>query len=132
MRPGICVRATSLASAIVLAAAAFFSTPTELTAQVAPTVTVNPTNVLPGATVTVTIANGPGNATDWVGIYSTTAPDTVMSDWKYLNGSRTPPAVGITSATLTFAVPSTVGTYNVRFYAMGGYTRLARRARSAL
>src|SRR2546422_3265912 len=55
---------------------------TELAAQSSPTVTVTPTTVAPGATVTVTIANGPANATDWVGLFTTAAADTLMLDWK--------------------------------------------------
>ena len=80
---------------------------TELAAQSSPTVTVTPTSVAPGGTVTVTIANGPANATDWVGLYTTAAADTLMLDWKYLNGLKTAPTTGVANATVTFAPRST-------------------------
>ena len=38
-----------------------------------PTVTLSATTVAPGGTVTATIANGPGNAGDWV-VLATRAP----------------------------------------------------------
>src|SRR5438309_11659660 len=81
----------------------------ELIAQSAPSLTVTPTTIGIGGSVTVAVANGPGNTGDWVGLYSASAPDTSMLDWKYLNGSRVAPVIPVTSATLTFAMPSTTG-----------------------
>src|SRR3990170_4644268 len=40
-----------------------------------PTVTAGPATVVPGGTITATVTNGPGNLTDWVGLYGTAAPD---------------------------------------------------------
>src|SRR5204862_3444747 len=54
-----------------------------------------------------------------------TAPDTGYMAWKYLNNTTTAPGAGVTSATVTFAAPTTPGTYNLRFFANYGYTRLA-------
>src|SRR5262249_2648376 len=41
--------------------------------QPPPTVDVSPTKVDGGAPVTVTVTNGPGGATDWVGLFDSTA-----------------------------------------------------------
>src|SRR3954466_2003362 len=96
-------------------------TPARLAAQSSPTVTVTPTSVAPGGTVTVTIANGPGNARDWVALYS----GVTLIDWKYLNGTRTAPATGVSAATVTFVMPATPGTYTVQLLANDTYTVIA-------
>ena len=54
-----------------------------------PTVALSATTVVPGGTVTATIANGPGNAGDWVGLHGASVADGTYVDWKYLNGTRT-------------------------------------------
>ena len=81
-----------------------------------PSIALSATTVAPGAVVTATIANGPGNLTDWVGLFATGAPPTSAVDWKYLNGSRTAPTTGLSGATLTFTLPVTAGTYELRFF----------------
>src|SRR5437588_3772160 len=101
----------------VIAVLAFTLLPAELAAQSSPSVTATPTTVLGGGTITVTVANGPGNPTDWVTLASTTAPDTTYLDWKYLNDSTISPGTGVTSATVHLTAPSTSGTYEVRFFA---------------
>jgi hypothetical protein len=108
----------------VAAVAALTFFPAELAAQ-SPSVTATPTTVAPGGTITVTVANGPGSPTDWVALAPTTAPDTTYLDWKYLNDSTIPPGAGLTSATVHLTAPSTSGTYEVRFFANFGFTRLA-------
>jgi hypothetical protein len=80
------------------------------------------------STVQVTVANGPGNPRDWVGLYATGGADTAYRDWMYLNGTRTSPTVGASSATLTFTMPLGAGTYEFRLFANGSYTRLATSA----
>ena len=78
------------------------------------------------AEVKAIVAGGPGNRSDWVGLYRSAATDTQGGvDERYLNGSYSMPAAGLTSATVTFTAPSTPGTYNFRFFASNGYTRLA-------
>jgi agmatine deiminase len=47
---------------------------------------------------------------------------------QYLNGTKSLPAAGLTSATLTFAIPQTMGDYEFRFFANNGYTLLATSA----
>jgi hypothetical protein len=78
-------------------------------------------------TLTVTAANGPGNARDWVALY---CPPTAGSyaDWKYLSDSTTPPASGVTGATLHFPAPTTAATCEVRWYANDTFTLLATSA----
>jgi uncharacterized repeat protein (TIGR01451 family) len=91
------------------------------------TLAVTPTIVTVGATVTVTVSNAPGNPTSWVGLYATgTTNNDLYKDWKHLNGTKTPPATGLTNATLTFPMPTTAGTYEFRLFAdTNGYTLLA-------
>ena len=79
-------------------------------------VSVNTASVASGATITATVTTGPGNQTDWVGFFPSGASSNGWTDWKYLNGSRSTPATGVTSGTVSFVAPSTAGTYNVRFY----------------
>jgi hypothetical protein len=45
--------------------------------------------------------------------------------WRYLRGTTTPPATGVTAATLSFATPTTPGGYEFRFFADNGFVRLA-------
>jgi hypothetical protein len=45
--------------------------------------------VAASSTITIAVAGGPGNATDWAGLYCpTTAADGAQLDWKYLSNSR--------------------------------------------
>ena len=70
-----------------------------VTAAAAPSIALSATTVVPGGTVTATIANGPGNAGDWVGLYRRRRRRTGRTcDWKYLNGTQTQPASGVTGA----------------------------------
>ena len=48
--------------------------------------------------------------------------------WKYLNGTQTAPAEGLSGAPLTFTMPATPGTYELRFFLNGSYTVLATSA----
>jgi hypothetical protein len=88
-------------------------------------ITAAATTVSPGGTITLTIANGPGDPTDWVGLHGTADADTTYTHWVYLNGSRTVPATGYTTATIQLAAPMTPGTYNARLFASNGFTKLA-------
>ena len=78
-----------------------------------PSVTLSATTGTAGGTVMAMVANGPGNAGDWVGLYNTSG--TAMQ-WQYLNGTQVKPAVGVTSSTVTFSLPSTPGIYQVRLF----------------
>ena len=79
------------------------------TFRIAPTLTLSATTVAPRGTVTVTMANGPGNAGDWLGLLGASAVDGAYVDWKYLNGTQTRPGSGVTGAAVTFTMPATPG-----------------------
>jgi hypothetical protein len=83
-----------------------------------PAITVGSASVAPGGTMSFTASNGPGSPTDWVALYCPAAqPDLSYVDYAYLNGTRTPPTVGVTGATVTFVAPTTVGaTCQVRWF----------------
>ena len=78
-----------------------------------PTVTLGATSGTAGGTVTATIANAPGTPGDWVGLYDANGTPV---QWQYLNGTQTLPAAGVTSATVTFILPATPGTYHARLF----------------
>ena len=94
------------------------------------TISASSTSVQPGASVSVTVSNGPGSTTDWVGLYASTAPsdDPNLISWKYLNGAQSPPSSGQRTATLTFAMPPTAGTYQFRFFPNNTFNLLATSA----
>jgi hypothetical protein len=91
-------------------------------------ITLQSTTVSRGGTITFTVSNGPGNTIDWVGFHAASADDRTYQQWQFLSGTQSPPASGLTSATLQFIAPQTSGTYNIRFFASGGYTKLATSA----
>ena len=82
-----------------------------------PSVALSATAASVGQTVTGTIANGPGNPRDWVGLYPALASSATSNRlaYQYLNGLGTAPLGGQTGATLTFALPS-AGNYELRFF----------------
>src|SRR6185436_18480292 len=89
----------------------------------------SPITVAPGAVVTVTVNNGPALPKDWVAKHiSTNANNMHFNDWKYLDGTQTPPTAGRASATLTFTMPTALGTYNFRFFRDNTYQLLATSA----
>src|SRR4029077_17070608 len=91
-----------------------------------PRVTPRATGVAPGATVTATVANGPANAGDWVALYAIGAPATSYLQSQFLNGTQTPPSVGLSGGTLAFTLPLTLGgTYDLRFFLSNPFNVLA-------
>jgi len=97
-------------SLIAFAVAATLA-PATLAAQ---TVTAAPAIADPGATITVTVKDGPGKPNDWVGLFAVDAADTSYVSWQYLRGAAT--ASGLINATVEFVAPATPGTYNVRLF----------------
>jgi Family of unknown function (DUF6130) len=91
----------------------------------AASVTATPSAVASGATETVTIANGPGNTRDWVGLYAAGSGNTALIDWKYLNGQKAAPTVPVPSATVTFAMTVPAGNYNVRLFSNDSFMMVA-------
>ncbi len=79
---------------------------------------------------TVTVTGGPGGVRDWVGLFGINADNSMYLDWRYLaNNSRTVrPTVGVSTGTVTLAMPSVSGSYEVRFLSASGveeFTMLA-------
>jgi len=105
-------------------------TPSGNTQTGSATISASSTSVQPGASVSVTVSNGPGTTTDWVGLFSSADPNDNphLISWLYLNGAQTPPSSGKTAATLTFSMPSTAGTYQFRFFTNNGFNLLATSA----
>src|SRR5947209_17294645 len=68
--------------------------------------------------------SGPSNPKDWLALYPTGAADTAFVDWFFLNGTKSAPAAGLTTATVPFTLPNTPGTYEVRFFSNNTYQRL--------
>ena len=77
------------------------------------TVTLDAASGNAGGSVTATITGGPGTAGDWAGLFDALGN---CYQWQYLNGLQTLPASGVTSATLSFRLPATAGTYHVRLF----------------
>ena len=99
------------------------------------TITINGSatpSVAHGAAMTIAVAGGPGNPTDWVGIYpSGTSPSSnswspTSHNWAYLNDSVTPPSPGLTSATLTtwIVAPATAGSYTLGLFVSNTYSSI--------
>jgi Ca-activated chloride channel family protein len=104
------------------------ATSAPITVATPPSVTLSATTGAPGATVTATIAHGPGLSTDWVGLFATGAPETSSLQWQFLSGTQTAPVTGVSGVSLTFTLPPTPGTYEVRFFRNGTFTLLATSA----
>ena len=81
----------------------------------------------PGAVVAVSV-EGPGNTTDWIGLYRTIGNDHQFLSWRYLNGLMEAPAAGLRQATVGFQLPAEPGVYNFRFFLNNVYTRVASSA----
>ena len=94
----------------------------------APTVTLSASTVAPGGTVSATIAGGPANSLDWVGLYATGASPAGYLRAAYLNDTLSAPNPGVAGGTLIFTLPLTPGTYQVRFFLNNSFTVLATSA----
>ena len=83
------------------------------------TLTASPTSVAAGATITVawTTPSGGANATDWIGLYTSGAPNTSYQAYRY--------ATGATSGSVTFTAPTTAGTYEFRYLTRNSYISVA-------
>jgi hypothetical protein len=90
-----------------------------------PTITLSASVVEPNGTVTATIANGPGYALDWVGLFPVGGTASQRVSFQFLNGLTTPPETGLSAATLTLTLPSTPGSYEVRLFRNNSWTVLA-------
>jgi len=91
------------------------------------TLTVSPTTVLAGGSVTASWNGIVGaTATDWIGLYVPGTADTSELAWQYVSCSRSPAAASATGS-CPFAIPGGLpaGAYELRMFAANGYTRLA-------
>jgi len=80
---------------------------------VVPAVTLGAAAGSAGGLVTASVVNGPGTAGDWIGLYDLNGRNV---QWQYLNGTQTLPATGVTTATVTFLLPATPGTFRAELY----------------
>jgi len=94
------------------------SAPAAFTISPPPALGVSATSVGPSASVTVTLTNGPGGATDWLALATVGAPSTNYLQWTYVGA-------GVTARTWTVTMPATAGTYEFRLFLANGYTRAA-------
>jgi len=89
------------------------------------------TTVSARASMSVAVANGPGNRADWIGVCNSGATpafgqcDGAGYGWDYLNCTQTYPSTGSTSASCNLAAPSAEGDYIVGFFSNDIYTVLA-------
>src|SRR5215472_9805949 len=98
----------------------------------APSILVNGSTsatVVAGSTISITVANGPGNPRDWIGWYrpgSLIESGGVPGDpWVYANGAQVAPSTGLSSFDVMMAAPATSGSYEMRFYADDSYSLVA-------
>jgi len=92
-----------------------------------PSITVSPTTVAAGGTVTASW-NGIVNptASDWIGLFVPTSEDSTYLDWIYVSCSKSPSSARA-SGSCPFTVPASVapGNYELRLYPNNMYTVLA-------
>lgn len=94
----------------------------------AATLMLNQTVFQPNAAIAATFSSGPGNASDWIGIYPkgitpSGSPQSLL--WRYTNGT-TSTGGALTNGTVTFNNPQlTQGQYSAWFLANNGYSVLA-------
>jgi hypothetical protein len=92
-----------------------------------PTLSVSPTTVPAGGSVTVTWSGiASPTATDWIGLFAPGAPNTAYLAWIYVSCSQTPGSA-MAAGSCAFTIPSGVapGTYQLRLLANNSYTALA-------
>jgi subtilisin family serine protease len=97
----------------------------DATAPSGPSATVSIATAAPGDIISVSVAGGPANRTDWVAIVMASGPDHAYQDWKYLNNSKTAPGSGVAAATVQLTAPSVPGVYHVRFFSNNVLNMLA-------
>ena len=96
-----------------------------------PSISLNKESFEPQELIAVTFENGPGNPSDWIGIYRKEAPsdgENHHGNWIYANGSGAVFAEareGPRNGTVTFSDGMGEGGYEARFFANNGYELLA-------
>ena len=92
-----------------------------------PVLTVSPTSVAAGDTVTATWSGiAAPTPTDWIGLYAVGTADGAYLAWVYVSCSHTP-AVAQASGSCALPIPGSVtpGTYELRLFAADGFAHLA-------
>jgi subtilisin family serine protease len=82
--------------------------------------TASPTTTVPGSTVTASWTDLAGSSSlDWIGLFVPGAPDTSFLTYRYTTGSA--------NGSVPFTIPASLapGTYELRLFSNGGFTRLA-------
>jgi len=98
-----------------------------VTAGGGPTVSVSPTSVAAGTSVSATWSGiASPTTTDWIGVFAPGAANTSYLAWIYVSCSQSPGAAAA-AGTCPFVIPNglAVGTYELRLLSNNGYTRLA-------
>jgi hypothetical protein len=101
------------------------SSPVTVTRAPPASFSASPTSISPGGSTTVSWS-GLANATasDWIGLYTANTADASYVDWQYIDCSKTLGAAPSGGA-CTFSIPLVPGTYDLRLFASGSFTRLA-------
>jgi subtilisin family serine protease len=82
----------------------------------AATLTPSTTTAVPGEAVTVTLADGPGGASDWLALALVGSPSSSYVAYTYVGG-------GVTDRTWTVNMPLTPGAYEFRLFLNNSYTQ---------
>lgn len=77
-----------------------------------------------GEAIPIYFYNGPGNPSDWIGIYRDGDPDRNYLDWMYVNNTQAP-FQGYKNGMVTLKGRLEPGTYNLRFFANNGYVKIS-------
>ena len=98
-----------------------------VTAPPPPALSVSSTSVAAGGAVSASFSNVPNPATnDWIGLFHTGDPDTGYMDYEWTSScSKTQGSTGVSSGACSFPMPATPGTYELRLFSSGTFTRLA-------
>ena len=120
------VRLRAIGASTIFSGSATFTVDVGIAAPPPPSIQINgstgPVTVSAGATISATVANGPGNPGDWLGVYPVGAPTGSGNppSWKWLSTddarNSVPPAPGVTAGTVHLGVPPQAGQYEVRFF----------------
>jgi hypothetical protein len=136
------VRIRAIGSSTIFSGSATFTVDVEMAASPPPppppTIQINsstsPVTVSAGATIAATVANGPGNPGDWLGVYAVGSPSGPgnPASWKWLSTddarNSIPPAPGVAAGTVHLVVPVQAGQYEVRFFPNNSFTVAATSA----
>src|SRR5439155_9227646 len=67
-----------------------------------------------GTQITISVADGSGDPTSWVGLAASGSPANSFLTWAYLNGLHTPLVTGLESAAIVLTAPTAADAYEAR------------------